>query len=205
MTPSSARTLRRQRVADLRAAEPDLSLRQMAERLDISRDTVTRDLAEIDRRAAEDAPPDDQPEQVAETSSAGGVAESAPVDDPAPQVSGGGRGGEPVAAEASADPVAQGRPSVALPRRVSAERLEIDLRKRPGLRRDLAVLADLELGHEELVDFAVQVLATGYRQGLADGAIRQGLFRVLGMKVAPLVSGPVVARRPQLTPPAEGA
>jgi DNA-binding transcriptional MocR family regulator len=68
VTPADARALRRRKVAELRAAEPDLSLRQMAERLGLSRDTVTRDLAEIDRRAAESAPPADGPRApVAET------------------------------------------------------------------------------------------------------------------------------------------
>lgn len=60
MTPADARALRRRKVAELRAAEPGLSLRQMAERLGLSRDTVTRDLNEIDRRAAESAPPADR-------------------------------------------------------------------------------------------------------------------------------------------------
>ncbi|MFJ9381917.1 HTH domain-containing protein [Streptomyces sp. NPDC101455] len=61
MTPADARALRRRKVAELRAAEPDLSLRQMAERLGLSRDTVTRDLDEIGRRAAESAPPAGRP------------------------------------------------------------------------------------------------------------------------------------------------
>ena len=56
MTPASARSLRRAKVAELRAAEPNLSLRRMAARLGLSRDTVTRDLAELDRQAAQAAP-----------------------------------------------------------------------------------------------------------------------------------------------------
>ncbi|MFJ4687080.1 HTH domain-containing protein [Streptomyces sp. NPDC088789] len=56
MTPSSARAMRRRRVAELRAAEPRLSFRQMAARLEISRDTVRRDLAALGL-AAESAPP----------------------------------------------------------------------------------------------------------------------------------------------------
>ena len=57
MTPADARALRRRRAADLRDAEPGLSLRKMARRLGVSRDTVARDLEEHDRRAAESAPP----------------------------------------------------------------------------------------------------------------------------------------------------
>jgi DeoR/GlpR family transcriptional regulator of sugar metabolism len=56
VTPASARSLRRAKVAELRAAEPNLSLRRMAARLGLSRDTVTRDLAELDRQAAQAAP-----------------------------------------------------------------------------------------------------------------------------------------------------
>jgi DNA-binding transcriptional MocR family regulator len=200
VTPSSARALRRRRVAELRAAEPGLSLRQMADRLGVSRDTVTRDLAEIDRGAAESAPPAGRPEPVAEQTTAAERAGLAPVADPAPQVSEGGRTGDAMPGEASAHPVAQDRPPAQLPRRVSAERLEIDLRRRPGMRRDLAVLADLGLGHEDLIDFALQVLATGYRQGLADGVIRPGLFKVLGMKVAPLLPDQFGPRKPHPAP-----
>lgn len=200
MTPSSARALRRRRVAELRASEPSLSLRQMADRLGISRDTVTRDLDEIDREAADSAPQVGRPEPVAEALSAG----SAPVADPAPQVSDGGRAARPVAGEASATPVTQDRPPAELPRRVSAERLEIDLRQWPGMRRDLAVLASTGLDHQELIDFAVRTLAAGYRQGLADGVIGQGRFLVRGMRVSPYVSGPVVPRRPEPPVPAAG-
>ena len=56
MTPASARNLRRSRVAQLRQAEPDLSHRDMAQRLGISKDTVRRDLEALDAEAAQPAP-----------------------------------------------------------------------------------------------------------------------------------------------------
>ncbi|NJP75692.1 DeoR family transcriptional regulator, partial [Streptomyces sp. C1-2] len=57
----------------------------MARRLGVSRDTVRRDLDEIDQGVAE-LDEIDQPDAVADAGSAAGTAESAPVADAAPQV-----------------------------------------------------------------------------------------------------------------------
>lgn len=198
MTPSSARALRRRRVAELRAAEPSLSLRQMADRLGISRDTVTRDLEEIDRSAAETAPPaDPQEHPSAETApqvSAGGGAESAtPAAEDAPTA-------EPEAATGPGR-TAEFAPAD-LPRRVSPQRLDIDLRQWPALRRDLAVLASTGLTAQEAIAQAVTVLAAGYRQGLAQRRIVPGPFVVRDVTVSPLQPARLEPRRPA---PPEGA
>lgn len=186
MSPASARALRRRRVAELRAAEPDLSLRQMADRLGVSRDTVTRDLAEIDQDPAGTAPPAGRPEPVAEASSAAGSATGAEAADPAPQVSGGGRTDQPVAGEASAAPVAQDRPPAGLPRRVAEPLAGIDVSQWPALRRDLAVLAQSGRSAEALVHQAVVALAYGYRQALDRGDLQPGQpFIVSGMTLRP--------------------
>ncbi|MFM9653133.1 helix-turn-helix domain-containing protein, partial [Streptomyces galilaeus] len=99
-------------MAELRAAEPELSLRQMAERLGISRDTVTRDLEEIDREAAGSAPP------------AGPADEPVrPVDDSAPQAS---DGGSPVSATPAAEPEPPAEPGSATVSGRSAETAPAD-------------------------------------------------------------------------------
>lgn len=146
MTPASARALRRRRVAELRAAEPDLSLRQMAVRLGLSRDTVSRDLDAIARMAAESAPPAAEP-------AAAGRERSGPVADPAPQASEG---------------VAQ------LPRRVADPLAGMDMSQWRALRRDLALLTQSGMSAETLVHQAVVTLAHQYRQDLAAGHLKPG-------------------------------
>ncbi|WP_340382266.1 hypothetical protein U5640_36240 [Streptomyces sp. SS7] len=192
MTRADRRTLVRQ----LRAE--GLSQRAIAKRLDIGKDTVRRDLEADSRESGpDDAPQDAPPSPDAPQVSAADPAGPAPQD--APSV-------EPVGAGAPDSP-APGAPLAQLPRRVSAERIEIDPRRRPGLSRDLAVLAAAGFDHEEAIDFAVRALAMGYKQGIEDGEIRPGRFLVLGMRVAPERRGPAVPRRPQAAPAAsvEGA
>ena len=166
MSPASARALRRRRVADLRVAEPDLSLRQMAERLGVSRDTVSRDLADIGRRAADSA-------TAAETGTAGPVEHSAPVAHGAPQVSDGGR---------AADATAAG-----LPRRVAQPLAGVDLARWPAARRDLAVLAQTGRTAEAMAHQAITALAHHYARALAAGDIEPGQeFIVTAMEQRPL-------------------
>ena len=225
MTPADARALRRRRAADLREAQPGLSLRKMARRLGVSRDTVARDLEEYDRRAAEGAPP---AEDVAETvehsapvadalaadaeDSRGAVADSAPqpgegVAESAPPA------GTAVAVVAHAAPpavdadadvtgaVALPAPVPRLPRRLADTELTIDLRQWPGLRRDLAVLAETGVSPVALINQAVVVLTHGYKQGVRCGAIRPDRpFVVRDLIVGPPRSYP---RRP--APPRDAA
>lgn len=201
MSPASARTLRRRRVAELRAAEPELSLRQMADRLGISRDTVRRDLEEIDREAAGSAPPATPAD-----------APVRPVDDSAPQAS---EGASPASATPAAEDAPPAEPGSAtapgrsaepapadLPRRTVAEELVLDLGQWPGLRRDLAVLAVTGMSAQEAIATAVRVLAVGYRQGIASGAIGQGPFNVLGVSVGPPLPNQFGPRRPSPAPAA---
>lgn len=212
MTPADARALRRRRVAELRAAEPDLSLRQMAERLGLSRDTVTRDLAEIDQRAAEDAPPAQAVAKpvahsapVADDSPADGEDGKAAVADSAPQASAGVVEVAPPA-EPVAEVVAVGdrerRPLAVtrtrLPRRLADTELTIDLAQWPALRRDLAVLAETGVSPEALINQAVVVLAHGYQQGVRIGAIRPDRPFV----VRDLIVGPPRSHRPRRPVPA---
>ncbi|MFM9653540.1 HTH domain-containing protein [Streptomyces galilaeus] len=191
MSPASARTLRRRRVAELRAAEPSLSLRQMADRLGISRDTVKRDLDEIDREAAASAPPATPADEPVR-----------PVDDSAPQAS---AGGSPASATPAAEPAPPAEPGSAtvsgrsaetapadatavrpLPRRVSRDELVIDLAGWPALRRDLTVLEQSGRSPEALISQAVVVLAFGYRQALDSGRVEPGeAFIVRDMTVVP--------------------
>lgn len=202
MTPAEARTARRKRVGKLHAAEPDLSLRQMAVRLGLSRDTVRRDLEDLDRLAAEDAtataesatPVDEVATAAAEvaTPGAGGAD---PVSQTAPQVSTGGAGGvddSATAAEASAVSVAQRAP---LPRRMVGPLAlpeDMDLRQWPAVRRDLATLSQSGQPVEKLVHDAIVALAHHYRRALDAGAIEVDQpFTVVDVKLRPLP----VARR----------
>jgi DNA-binding CsgD family transcriptional regulator len=192
VTPASARSLRRRKVADLRVAEPGLSLRQMAKRLGISRDTVRRDLDDIDRASSQTAP------QASE-----GAAESAPpVEVAAAVVAETAPPAEDPGAHA-VEAVAQPAPVARLPRRMADTELTIDLARWPALRRDLAVLAETGISPEGLINQAVVVLAFGYRQGVRSGAIRPDrAFVVRDMAV-----GPPPGYGPQLsaTAPAAGS
>ena len=158
MTPSSARELRRTRVADLRQAEPDLSQREMAERLGLSKDTVRRDLEAIDRELAQSAPPAQEPTaQTAPQASEGGAGESAPD-----------------------------APAAGLPRRVADPLADMDVSQWRALRRDLAVLAQTGSRAEALVHKAVVAVAHHYGKALARGDLRPGVpFLITGMTLKP--------------------
>jgi hypothetical protein len=194
VTQTDRRTLVRQ------LREEGLSQRAIGKRLKVSKDTVRRDLEEIERQDAGEDGPDDAPPaapddphapQVSEGDSPVGAPPGAPDDAP-------GTGPARASGQGGAAPVAQ------LPRRVSQERLEIDLRRWPDLRRGLAVLASAGLSHEDAVVQAVAVLAAAYRQGLAQGRITQGPFVVRDVTVSPLLMPDrLVPRRP--TAPAQGA
>jgi hypothetical protein len=171
-----------------------MSLRQMADRLGISRDTVTRDLEAIGQEAAENRPPADQPDAVAEAPSAEGPAEDAPVADSAPQASEDGRTVRPPVAEAPALPVAQDRPLAGLPRRVAQPLAGVDLGQWPAVRRDLAVLAQTGRSAEALAHQAITALAHHYAQALARGQLRPGQpFLVSGMTLRPVPPRPAVS------------
>ena len=169
-----------------------MSQRAIAKRLKVSKDTVRRDVERLDAEGAPDdeplAEPDDEPS-------------TTPDDADAPQDSDGDR---PDSGEDGAprdEP--PGEPVAHLPRRVSATELVIDLSRRPGLRRDLALLAQTGCTAEELVVTAVRVLAVGYRQGLAAGDVQPGRpFAVTRLSVGPLaLPGPRVPPVPSPATP----
>ncbi|MFJ2162550.1 hypothetical protein [Streptomyces sp. NPDC087856] len=147
-------------------------MRQMAVRLGLSRDTVSRDLDAIGRMVAESAPPTAEP-------ATHGEERPGPVADPAPQASEG---------------VAQ------QPRRVADPLAGMDVSQWRALRHDLAVLAQSGLSAEALVHRAVVALAHQYRQDLAAGRLKPGQrFLVRSMD---LYSAPAEAdRRTAAAPP----
>jgi len=172
MTPASARNLRRSRLAQLRQDEPDLSHRDMAQRLGISKDTVRRDLEALDAEAAQSAP-------LANPSTA---PDAGPVAHTAPQVS--TEAAPPCATPA--DVVAQAAPLVDLPRRVAEPLADMDVSQWRALRRDLAVLAQTGRSAEALVHQAVAALAHQYSQALARGDLEVGRpFVVRDMTLRP--------------------
>ncbi|MEH0547320.1 DeoR family transcriptional regulator [Streptomyces sp. B21-105] len=200
MTRADRRTLVRQ------LRDEGLSQRKIAGRLKVSKDTVRRDLDEIERQDADadapgDAPPAAPDDPLAPQVSVGDSPVSAPPVAPvaAPPAEP-ARAGEP----GGASPMAHDAPPADLPRRVSAQRLEIDLRRSPGLRRDLAVLASTGMSVEEAIAQAVTVLAAGYRRGLAQRRIVPGPFVVRDVYVSPPMPARLVPRRPETAPP-EGA
>jgi hypothetical protein len=156
VTPASARSLRRRRVADLRVAEPGLSLRQMARRLGISRDTVRRDLEDIDRASSQDAPSSDAMSQTAPQASAGVVAESA------------------TPGEASATGPSQGATAAGLPLQAAQPLAGVDLAQWPAARRDLADLVRSGRTAEGVAHMAITAVAHAYRQALARGDLQVG-------------------------------
>ncbi|MFK0155398.1 DeoR family transcriptional regulator [Streptomyces sp. NPDC090493] len=191
MTRADRRTLVRQ------LAGEDMSQRQIAARLGVSKDTVRRDLAEL---ASEDEP-QDAPDDALDDPDAPQVTEAVP-DMGAPQ-------DEPPAAPespASAARAAEGAPP-ALPRRIPAhDRLavDIDLARWPKLRTALAELATTGVDTERLIVQALVTLAAGYRQGVAAGDTPYGHpFHVRLISVGPPEPGHAVPRRP--APPAPGA
>lgn len=172
MTPADARSLRRRRVAELRAAEPGLSLRQMAKRLGISRDTVRRDLDDIDRASSQGAPSSDAVSQTAPQASGSVAAESATRD------------------EASASGPLQGATPAGLPRRVAQPLAGVDLAQWPAMRRDLADLVRSGRTAEGVAHMAITAVAHAYRQALANGELKVGqLFHVSAVTLIP-VSAP---------------
>lgn len=178
MTPSSARELRRKRVAQLRRDEPDLSVRAMAQRLGLSRDTVRRDLEELERQGAQSAPPgrEGAPDV---------VQRDAPVAQSAPRVPGGG-----------AQEAVQFAPSAGLPRRVAQPLAGVDLSQWPAVRRDLAVLAQTGRTAEALAHQAITALAHHYARALARGDIERGQeFIVSSITLRPL--SPAGGRMPE--------
>ncbi|MFI6274277.1 HTH domain-containing protein [Streptomyces sp. NPDC050988] len=153
-------------------SEEGLSQRTIAKRLNVSKDTVRRDL---DRISAQGEPDDAPPAE--------------PDDQGAPQVSGGdAEGGAPVDAP-------QGAPVAPLPRRMTGPLAlpdGFDLRQWPAVRRDLATLAQSGLPVEKLVHDAITSVAHHYRQALAVGDIEVGQsFTVSHVALRPLP----VARR----------
>lgn len=194
MTPASARSLRRADVAELRRAEPDLSLRQMAQRLGMSRDTVRRDLADLDAAAAQSATAAADPATPVADSASGDADGTDQVAQSAPQVSGGGALG-----------VAQDAPRTGLPRRVAQPLDGIDVRRSAALRRDLAVLAQTGFSPEAIVHQAVLELAHHYRKALNSGALPPN--RPFNVRAMTFVALPAPAARsaPAAPPPGEGA
>jgi DNA-binding transcriptional MocR family regulator len=174
VTPASARDLRRARVAELRQAEPDLSHREMAQRLGISKDTVRRDLEALDAEAAQTAPATEKP--LAQT---------------APQVNGHG------APERAPD-----APAAGLPRRDADPLAGMDVSQWRALRRDLAVLAQTGRSAEALVHQAVTAVAFSYRQALTRGQLQPGQpFLISAMQLRPAAQlgdrpVPALAERP---------
>lgn len=165
MSPSSARELRRSRVAALAQAEPKLSHREMAQRLGLSKDTVRRDLEAL----AQAAPP-------AEDAASAGAAHPEPLAQPAPQVS-----------KAGARMAAQDAPTPGLPRRVAQPLGGVDLSQWPAARRDLAVLAQTGRSAEAMAHQAIAALAHHYRQAVARGDIPSGApFIVSAMTLRPV-------------------
>lgn len=158
---SAARTrrnMRRENVRQLSQREPELSHRQIAERLGISKDTVRRDL-----------------DALAEEPGADGAVPDAPG---APQVSVGG------AAPDAPDEPDESRG--ALPRRTAPLAGAPDLSQWPALRRDLAQMAQSGMSVEALVHQAVVAVAHGYRQALDRGELRPGdRFLVSGVTLRP--------------------
>lgn len=160
-----------------------MSQRAIAKRLKVSKDTVRRDFERLDAEPAPDdeppTEPDDEPSTTAD-------------DVEAPQVSAGDRPDSDEDDAPRDEP--PGEPVAQLPRRMSADRLDIDLRHRAGLRRDLALLAQTGCTAEELVVTAVRVLASGYKQGLAAGDVLPGRpFAVTRLSVAAMtLPGPRV-------------
>lgn len=141
-----------------------LSQRAIAKRLNISKDTVRRDI----ERLTPAAEPDE--------ASAG-----EPGAHDAPQAS--GASGER-AAPADAP---QDAPARELPRRVAQPLGGVDLSQWPAVRRDLAVLAQTGRTAEAMAHQAIAALAHHYRQALARGDIQPGTpFIVSAMTLRPV-------------------
>lgn len=172
MTPASARDLRRARVAKLRQEAPDLSHRDMAQRLGISKDTVRRDLEALDAEVAQTAPPADETQ----------APDAPPVAHTAPQVS---EDAAPLA-EPSSTVVASSEPARPLPVRQADPLAGMDVSQWRALRRDLAILAQSGQSAEALVHQAVVATAQAYRKALAAGELQPGDgLLITGMTLRP--------------------
>lgn len=149
---SGRRNLRRENVRQLIEREPELSHRQIADRLGVSKDTVRRDLdALVQEAGAEGAEPD------------------APV---APQVSGGGA--EPGAF--SAPPTAHSGAPDAPPADPAQDEpvLRIRLARRPRMLRSLCALREAGLKAPAVIDTVLAAFVGSYRQALAQGQLKPG-------------------------------
>jgi hypothetical protein len=170
VTRTDRRTLARQ----LRAE--GLSQRAIARRLQVSKDTVRRDLEQDQPAAA----PDDAPPGEPDTATA-------------PQV-------RPVEVEEAAPGSApQDAPVATLPRRVADPLAGMDMSQWRALRRDLAVLAQSGSSPESLVHMAVVTLAHQYRQDLAAGRLKPGqrfLVRSMDLYLAPAEAARTAAAAP---------
>ncbi|MET7679368.1 hypothetical protein [Streptomyces sp. NPDC005423] len=179
MTRADRRTLVRQ----LRGE--GMSQRAIGRRLNVSKDTVRRDLGKDAPDTGPDGATPGEPD-MADEPQASGVDAAEPAPSGAPDD----------APEARA----------ALPRRFLADPLAgIDVSRAPALRRDLAVLAQSGMSAEALVHLGVVSLAHQYAKELAAGRIKVGQrFVVRSMDMRPAGPTPPPAASPAGTagPPA---
>ncbi|WP_406262522.1 DeoR family transcriptional regulator [Streptomyces chartreusis] len=141
-------------------AQEDLSQRQIAARLGVSKDTVRRDLEKI---AAQGEPGDAPP--------------TSPADPDAPQVS----------EDIPHDPAPQDAPHDEPVAQLPDPHAGIDVSQCLGLRHDLALLAQTGKSHQALVYQAVITLARAYWHALESGEIAPGVpFTVTSLQLTPL-------------------
>lgn len=173
-------------------AEEGLSARAIARRLKVSKDTVRRDL----ERIAAEAEPDDEPPAEPDDAGEPQVSEAVAVEDAPQEAPPAEPEPEPVV-----EPVAPDEPVARLPRRLAhPDELLVDLRGRPTLRRELAVLCQTGAPAEDLIDQATVVVASAYKQALASGLLQRGeRFEITAIQLRPALRP---ARRAE---PAEGA
>ncbi|MGW4733862.1 hypothetical protein ACWEQC_32650 [Streptomyces shenzhenensis] len=143
--------------------------RRIADRLGISRHAATQLLARPLPR-----PPAGPAAGVADEV----AAVTQPVAEPADQVA------DTVAEPA--DPVAGGVAVLAGHRPEGGRRVVVDLDEFPGLAEDLALLEETGASPEQVVNFAVERLASVYRRALGRGRLRRGqAFDVTDMWLKP--------------------
>ncbi|MCH5677856.1 helix-turn-helix domain-containing protein [Streptomyces gilvus] len=160
-------------------ADDGLSQRAIAKRLKVSKDTVRRDLERLATATAPDGAPPAETDSTAAPQVSDDDSEMAAPDD-APQ---GAPDGAPLAADPA--PVAQ----VAR----DGGRLVVDLDDFPGLAEDLALLQRAGATAAEVVNFAVDRLATAYRAARDRGLLHDGqAFDVTGMHLKPKAVRPAV-------------
>ncbi|MCM1976810.1 MULTISPECIES: HTH domain-containing protein [unclassified Streptomyces] len=173
MTRADRRTLVRQ------LAGEGLSRRAIAKRLNVSKDTVRRDLD----ATAQDNTPDNTPD-----SAPGSAPVIDPPEPPAPQAAGGdlpdtAPDSAPDTAPVVEPPAPQGAPVAQVP----DPHAGIEVSRCAGLRRDLALLAQTGKSPQALVYQAVIAMAHAYRLARARGDVAPGVpFTVHSMRLAPL-------------------